>query len=107
MARVPGSRAVGEADQPTDTLATLAIVIKENLMKLRGAIESVTNHPFTYNSRTGFPEKHPCFVATGRQMQQGVGRQQWSTGSPVCSRICFCTSLSVLSRSVSVTFCLR
>lgn len=31
QARVPGIRAVGEADQPTEALATLAVLIKENL----------------------------------------------------------------------------
>lgn len=31
LARVPGIRAVGEADQPTHALATLAVVIQDNL----------------------------------------------------------------------------
>ena len=34
QARVPGIRAVGEAEQPMEALATLAIVIKENLDRL-------------------------------------------------------------------------
>jgi hypothetical protein len=34
LARVPGVRAVGEADQPTDALATLAILIKDVLERL-------------------------------------------------------------------------
>ena len=34
LARVPGIRAVGEADQPTEALATLAIVIKDVLEQL-------------------------------------------------------------------------
>jgi hypothetical protein len=34
MARVPGIRAVGEADQATDALATLAVLIKEVLERL-------------------------------------------------------------------------
>ena len=34
LARIPGIRAVGEADQPTDALATLAILIKEVLDRL-------------------------------------------------------------------------
>lgn len=33
-ARVPGIRAVGEADQPTDALATLAVVVRDNLNRL-------------------------------------------------------------------------
>ena len=31
FARIPGIRAVGEADQPTEALATLAVLIKEKL----------------------------------------------------------------------------
>ena len=34
LARVPGVRAVGEADLATEALATLAILIKENLHRL-------------------------------------------------------------------------
>ena len=34
LARVPGVRAVGEADQATEALATLAIVIKDRLEDL-------------------------------------------------------------------------
>ena len=34
FARVPGIRAVGEADQPTEALATLALVIKDHLHEL-------------------------------------------------------------------------
>ena len=34
FARVPGTRAVGEADLPTEALATLALVIKEHLEEL-------------------------------------------------------------------------
>ncbi len=34
LARVPGVRAVGEADQATDAVATLAILIKDNLDSL-------------------------------------------------------------------------
>jgi len=34
LARVPGIRAVGEADVPTDALATLAVLIKDNLERL-------------------------------------------------------------------------
>lgn len=34
VARVPGIRAVGEADQATEALATLAIVIKDRLEEL-------------------------------------------------------------------------
>ncbi len=34
LARVPGVRAVGEANQPSEALATLAIVIKDNLSRL-------------------------------------------------------------------------
>lgn len=34
LARVPGIGAIGEADQPTEALATLAIVIKEALESL-------------------------------------------------------------------------
>lgn len=33
-ARVPGIRAVGEADQPTEALGTLAVLIKEVLDQL-------------------------------------------------------------------------
>ena len=31
LARVPGIRAAGEADQPTDALATLAVAIQKHL----------------------------------------------------------------------------
>jgi hypothetical protein len=34
LARIPGIRAAGEADQPTEALATLAIVIKQALEQL-------------------------------------------------------------------------
>lgn len=34
LARVPGIRAVGEADRPTEALATLAIVIRDVLEHL-------------------------------------------------------------------------
>ncbi len=34
LARVPGIRAVGEADQPTEALATLALLIKDELERL-------------------------------------------------------------------------
>ena len=34
LARVPGIRAVGEADQPTEALATLAVLIKEVMDQL-------------------------------------------------------------------------
>jgi hypothetical protein len=34
LARLPGVRAVGEADQPIEALATLALVIKDNLNRL-------------------------------------------------------------------------
>jgi hypothetical protein len=34
LARVPGVRAVGEADQPTEAVATLAVLIKGTLEKL-------------------------------------------------------------------------
>jgi hypothetical protein len=34
LARVPGIRAVGEANLPTDALATLAVLIKDNLYTL-------------------------------------------------------------------------
>ena len=34
LARVPGIRAVGEADQPTEALATVAVLIKEVLERL-------------------------------------------------------------------------
>lgn len=34
MARVPGIRAVGEGEDPTEALAALAVVIRENLEQL-------------------------------------------------------------------------
>lgn len=34
LARVPGVPAVGEANQPTEALATLAVVIQRNLNRL-------------------------------------------------------------------------